>query len=107
MSVKNIQEVQVFEDQRINKQLLFTEEKSNAFILNLMPGQMLPSHSHPNSQVYLLVLEGEGECFIDNRDFKIQQLDVIHCSNDQMLSIKNTGNEKMCVYVVLAKVPKM
>lgn len=103
MPVKNIKKYQNFHDDHLNKEMVFKEEKSQAFVLNFLPGQSLPSHGHPHAQVYLLVLEGTGTCSIDEETFEIQKNDAIHCSKEEQLSIENTGTDQMSVYVVLAR----
>ncbi|MGI8314154.1 cupin domain-containing protein [Halobacillus mangrovi] len=106
MPVHPIGKFQKFDEKRMTKQMVFEEEKSKAFVLNFMPGQHLPSHSHPYTQVYLLVLAGTGKCKIDDHEYKIEKGDTIHCSKEEMLSLENTGTERMSVYVVLAREPK-
>ncbi|KHE69710.1 cupin domain-containing protein [Halobacillus sp. BBL2006] len=106
MTVQRIEEFQKFDEKRMTKQMVFEEEKSKAFVLNFMPGQKLPSHGHPYTQVYLLVLNGTGECKIDEKVYEIKKGDTIHCSKEEMLSLENTGEERMSVYVVLAREPK-
>ncbi|ARI77738.1 cupin domain-containing protein [Halobacillus mangrovi] len=106
MPVHSIREFQKFDENRMTKQMVFEEEKSKAFVLNFMPGQLLPSHSHPYTQVYLLMLDGTGECKIDDHVYKIEKGDTIHCSKEELLSLENTGTERMSVYVVLAREPK-
>jgi quercetin dioxygenase-like cupin family protein len=103
MTVKRLKDAQVYDVNHMTKEMLFDEGKSKVFILNFMPGQSLPSHGHPHTQVYLLVIEGAGTCHIDEQAYQISHGEVIHCSMEQMLSIENTGTEPMSVYVVLAR----
>ena len=103
MAVKPVSEAQVFNDHRMRKELLFQENGSRAFVLNLMPGQELPAHRHPGHQVYLFLFEGEGEYSLDGEQHPFCLRDVLHCGEKQKLGMKNTGSELMSVYVVLAK----
>lgn len=107
MTVKKIRVMQIFDPHHMTKQMAFEEDKSKAFILNFMPGQILPSHGHPYTQVYILVIEGAGECHIDDTVHSIHQGDAVHCSKSQMLNIENTSEAPMSVYVVLAREPKI
>lgn len=107
MTVKNLRELQTFDSEKMTKQMVFEEAKSKSFILNFMPGQVLPSHSHPYTQVYVLVIEGSGECRIDDTVHSIRQGDAIHCAKSQMLMIENSSDKPMSVYVVLAREPKI
>lgn len=103
MTIKNIADIQTFNSDKFTKDMIFKESTSQAFVLNFLPGQKLPSHGHPYTHVYLLVLEGNGSCHIDDAQFDIKQNDVIHCGKEQMLSLENTSNSKLSVYVVLAR----
>lgn len=103
MAVKNIHEAQVFKEARVNKETLFREEGSGAFVVNLMPGQELPPHRHPGNNVYVFNFEGEGEYFLDGIRGSFLSQDVLHCDEKEELSLKNTGETPMSVYVVLAR----
>lgn len=103
MAVKHVSEAQVFDEKRMRKETLFKENGSAAFVVNLMPGQELPAHRHPGNQVYLFLFEGEGEYRLDGDRYPFSWQEVLHCGEEQELSLKNTGSEPMSVYVVLAK----
>lgn len=103
MTIKNISEIQTFNSDKFTKDIIFKESTSQAFILNFMPGQKLPSHGHPYTHVYLLVIEGNGTCQIDEEKYDIKQNDAIHCEKEQLLSIENTSDNKLSLYVVLAR----
>src|SRR5699024_7106809 len=103
MLLKNISEAQEYSHERFKKGSLFKEKGSSAFVLNFMPGQELPAHRHPGHDVYLFVFEGEGECTIDGETHSLAWRDVIHCNEEEELSLKNSGQKLMSVYVVLAK----
>ncbi|MBW8350657.1 cupin domain-containing protein [Bacillus sp. IITD106] len=103
MTIKKAGEAQTFSDARFTKNVLFSEGKSTAFVLNFFPGQALPPHPHPNAHVYLYVMEGSGICTIDDEKHDITVKDVIHCEDNQVLSIENMGSEQLSIYVVLAR----
>ncbi|RWZ58626.1 cupin domain-containing protein [Halobacillus fulvus] len=103
MTIRKVKDFQSFDDEHMTKQIIFKEEKSQAFVLNFMPGQKLPSHGHPYAQVYLLVLEGKGRCIIDEEEETIKKGDVIHCHKEQNISIENIGSENLSLYAVLAR----
>lgn len=103
MDIRTITEMQTYQDERFTKNLLYQNEKSTAFVLNFLPGQSLPPHPHPGAHVYLNVIEGNGMCTIDDEEQEIMLKDVIHCADQQVLSVKNTGEGPLSIYVVLAK----
>ncbi|MCJ8010065.1 cupin domain-containing protein [Lederbergia wuyishanensis] len=103
MMIKKAEEAQSVNEARFTKNIIFNEGKSTVFILNFLPGQALPPHPHPNAHVYLYVMEGNGICTIDDEKHDITVKDIIHCENKQVLSIENTGSERLSIYVVLAR----
>ena len=106
MSAKNINDFLIYDSARLTKQVIYKEEKSQAFVLNLIPGQKLPPHNHPNAHVYLLVIEGGGMCGIDDQLFNIHERDAIHCGDKQMLAIENTSDKNLSLYVILTREAK-
>ena len=103
MTLKNINEFMIYDPARMTRQVIYKEGKSQVFILNLMPGQKVPQHNHPNAHVYLLVVTGKGKCGIEESVFDIREGDAIHCSDEQMLSLENTGENNLSLYVVLTR----
>ncbi|WP_339165199.1 cupin domain-containing protein [Siminovitchia sp. FSL H7-0308] len=103
MEIKNIAPELVFNEKKFTRKNLFQKGKSTVFLLNLLPGQSIPPHPHPQSNVFLSVIQGEGTCTIDKRSFPITTHDVIHCEDQEMLSIENTSDGPLSVYVVMAK----
>ncbi|WP_163857000.1 cupin domain-containing protein [Paenibacillus elgii] len=55
MEIKRLEAHQSFQEERFTKKVLFQAERTIVFTLNFMPGQQLPVHQHPGSQVYVLV----------------------------------------------------
>lgn len=105
MELKTIESVQAFSEERFTKRVLFQEGQSVAFVLNFMPGQELPTHKHPNTAVYLLVLLGGGTMIVDGNETIVKQGDVVCCDGDEQFAYANTGSENTSLYVVLNKLP--
>lgn len=101
--VKNIEAAQTFNEERLTKEPLFQEGNTQAFVINLMPGQALPPHPHPNAHVYVYVVEGDGIVTIDDHVQGITEKDVIHAYDQQIVSIENTGMDPMSLYIVLSR----
>lgn len=103
VEIKNIAAEMAFNEKKFTRKNLFQKGKSTAFLLNLLPGQSVPPHPHPQVNVYLSVIQGEGTCTIDEQSFPISKHDVIHCADKEVLSIENTGSGPLGIYVVMAK----
>jgi len=105
MEKKSVANAIEYSNERFTKRILFQKGESTAFVLNFMPGQALPAHKHPGTEVYLLVLCGSGTFTINGEDTKVNGNDVVHSSGDEDLAFKNTGTEPVSLYVMLNKVP--
>jgi len=94
-----------YNEERLTKRIISKGGGSTVFLLNFMPNQALPAHKHPGSNVYLLVLSGEGTFTIDEQVVKVNKNDVIVCNGDENLSFVNDGSENVSLYVTLTKIP--
>lgn len=101
--LKNLAEFQEFNEGRFVRTNLFQEGKTTAFMLNLLSGQSVPPHPHPDAHVYLYVVEGEGIFIIDEKELSVSEKDIVHCSDREMLAIKNESERPLSIYVVIAK----
>jgi quercetin dioxygenase-like cupin family protein len=105
MDKKSLKIFQEFNDEKFTKRIVFKEGESTVFLLNFMPGHKLPPHKHPGTEVYILVIIGNGTFTIDDVSTEVSQEDVIHCSGEENLSFDNTGDEPVTLYVMLNKIP--
>jgi quercetin dioxygenase-like cupin family protein len=105
MELKSLHEHMEYSEEKFTKRIVFKKGDSTVFILNFMPGQSLPAHKHPGTEVYLLVLNGKGTFTIDGIDTEVNEQNVIHTSADEELAFKNTGSEPVSLYVMLNKIP--
>ncbi|MFO1444834.1 cupin domain-containing protein [Bacillus sp. Bva_UNVM-123] len=102
---KSFIEAQEFSEKQFTKRILFREGKSTVFVLNFMPGQELPAHKHPGSEVYLMVIQGNGTLMIDGCAYEVNEKDVIHSGGDEEFAFINSGSEPVSLYVMLNKIP--
>ncbi len=105
MQKQSVKAYQEYSDEKFTKRVIFNTGESTAFVLNFMPGQTLPAHKHPGSEVFLFVLTGKGTIIIDGQETEIAEADVIHTSDTEELAFKNSGTEPVSLYVVLTKLP--
>lgn len=105
MEKKSLNTYQEFSDEKFTKRIIFKEGESTVFLLNFMPGQKLPSHKHPGTEVYILVLKGNGTFIIEDKTTEVTKEDIIHCNEEESLSFENSGIEPVTLYVMLNKVP--
>ena len=105
MEKKSILEAIEYNDSRFTKRILFNEAGNTVFVLNFNPGQELPTHTHPGSELFLSVIQGKGTLIINGSETEIAVNDLVHASGDEEFSFKNTSNEPVSLYVTLCKIP--
>jgi quercetin dioxygenase-like cupin family protein len=105
METKQLSSAQEYSETQFTKRVIHKKGESVVFVLNFMPGQELPKHQHPNTDVYILVLDGNGTMTVDEKDTDVIKGDVVHCDGNEQFSYKNSGNVPSSLYVVLSKVP--
>lgn len=103
MTIKKLQDLQIYDDNKMTSNIVFNEEKSKIIAFNFLPGQAMPKHGHAHKNAYVFVIEGQGQCHLDDMDYAIEPGDIIHCDPHQTISVENTGTTAMTVYVVQAE----
>ncbi|WP_166240099.1 cupin domain-containing protein [Paenibacillus turpanensis] len=105
MEMKSVITEMEYNQERFTKRILFKKGESVMFVLNFMPGQALPTHTHPGSDVYVFVLEGTGTLMVDDRHQIITKGTAVHCSGEERFSFVNDGIENASLLVHLSKLP--
>lgn len=105
MKRTNLQDYIEYSEERFTKRIMFKEDESTVFVLNFAPQQALPTHNHPGTNVYILVVEGSGTFTINTEEVKAKKNDVILCTGDEDLAFINDGQENTSLYVMLNKIP--
>ncbi|MEO2074146.1 MAG: cupin domain-containing protein [Bacillus sp. (in: firmicutes)] len=101
-SVKSYME---YSEERFTKRVVYKKGETTAFVLNFFPGQQLPTHKHPGTEVYIFVVTGTGTIMIDGKETEVSEADLIHVNSEEEMSFNNNGNEPVSLYVVLSKIP--
>ncbi|MGG3467934.1 cupin domain-containing protein [Neobacillus pocheonensis] len=105
MKKQKISEFVEYNNEKFTKRIMFKEGDSTVFVLNFEPGQSLPTHKHPGSHVYLLVLQGQGVFTINNEKVEVEKDDVVLCTGEEEMAFTNTGTTNCSLYVNLNKIP--
>lgn len=105
MEKKPLQSVIEYSEQNFTKRVIYNVGGSTVFMLNFMPGQQLPTHKHPGTEVFLLVVTGSGTFTINGKDTEVTANDTIHSAGYEELAFRNTGETPASLYVMLNKVP--
>lgn len=105
MEKQSLKDYQEFNGERFTKRIVFKKGESTVFLLNFMPGQELPKHTHPGTEVFILTMQGEGTFTIDGAEVTATASDTVHITGTEELAYKNTGSEPVTLYVMLNKIP--
>ncbi|WLR55293.1 cupin domain-containing protein [Mesobacillus subterraneus] len=105
MERQTLKQYQEFSEERFTKRIVFKKGESTVFLLNFMPEQELPKHTHPGTEVFILTLQGEGTFTIDGEAVVAAANETVHVSGTEELAYKNTGSEPVTLYVMLNKIP--
>ncbi|WHY01917.1 cupin domain-containing protein [Neobacillus sp. DY30] len=105
MEKSTLKAYQEYSEERFTKRIIYKKGETTAFVLNFSPGQQLPVHKHPGTEVYLYVVTGSGVFIIDGLETEVSEADIIHVGGEEELAFTNTGNEPVSLYVILSKVP--
>ncbi|WP_040949125.1 cupin domain-containing protein [Gorillibacterium massiliense] len=105
MERKSLQDAVEYAEDKFTKRILFKKDDSVAFVLNFLPGQELPVHKHPQADVYILALVGNGTLTINGEESALHQGDVINVNGDEDFSYRNSGSAPASLYVILSHIP--
>jgi quercetin dioxygenase-like cupin family protein len=70
MEIRKIGEHTQFSPEGISKKIMFNTNEVLCFILNLLPGQIIPVHRHENAVLIAVVLEGACEISVNQDKFE-------------------------------------
>lgn len=101
-SVKSYME---YSEEKFTKRIIYKKGETTAFVLNFLPGQALPAHKHPGTEVYLYVITGNGTIITGGKETEVSEADLIHVDSEEEMAFKNSGSEPVSLYVVLSKIP--
>jgi quercetin dioxygenase-like cupin family protein len=105
MEKKHINDAIQHLEERFTKKVLFQKGDSVVFVLNFMPGQQLPAHTHPGADVYIYALKGNGTITVNEADSEFTEGEVIHIADDEVFAYRNSGNAPASLHVVISKLP--
>ncbi|MFW6287728.1 MAG: cupin domain-containing protein [bacterium] len=90
---------------KIAKRIIYNDENTVAFILNIAAGESLPTHTHFDCTVLLQVVKGKAEVLVDGKPVDASQNDLIQLDGPEEMSVNNTGEETLVLYVTISPLP--
>ena len=104
MEIKNLHDFIQFAGEGFTKRILFKTDNTVAFLLNFKPGHTLPPHKHRDGELFLHVLTGNLIIEVDGVSQEITTDQVVRCSGNEMLGIKNRSDQDATIYILLQTV---
>ncbi len=92
-------------EMKIAKRIIFSDENTVAFILNIAEGESLPEHTHFNCTVLLKVIKGQADVLADGEPVAIDQGNLLQLDGAEKMSVTNTGLETLILYVTISPLP--
>ncbi len=87
------------------KRMLRESPNGLVFTLTFAPGQQLKPHTHEQSDLTVLVLEGQGEATVDGHRERLAAGTVLMCEGREAFGVDNTGGGRLSLFVVLHPAP--
>ncbi|WP_068677319.1 cupin domain-containing protein [Oceanobacillus sp. Castelsardo] len=103
MEKQSITTAQQFDEKRFTKINIIKTTRSVAFMLNFLPGQHMKPHNHPDRELYLHVVEGNGTFSINGEDLEVKTGDVVLCGADEQIGFINTSEDRVSIYATMTK----
>jgi|SRR5699024_2275702 len=104
MDKQSITAAQKFDENRFTKIDMIKTRTSVAFMLNFLPSQHMRPHNHPNRELYLYVIEGNGTFTIDGEELEVETGDVIFCGAEEQIGFTNTSKNRVSIYTTMTKI---
>ncbi|MDW7673870.1 MAG: cupin domain-containing protein [Bacillota bacterium] len=88
------------------KTIFHENERTNGVLWYVPPGEEIPAHYHPETDDIWVVLEGEGEYYLENgKSHQIKPGLVAVAAKEQIHGVKATGEKPLIVVAISAPMP--
>lgn len=101
----NLADYTTVPEKSVAKRVIYSDKNTLAFVLNIAPGESLPDHTHFESTVLLQVISGTAKLNVDEQSFEIQENDLTKVDGPETMSVDNTGNKNLVLYVTISPLP--
>lgn len=105
MEKYSIEDYMVKPDEKVAKRVIYSDENTLAFVLNISPGNSLPEHTHFESTLLIEVIEGSGNINVDGEPIKVEENDLMKLGGQEVMSVDNTGDKTLVLYVTISPLP--
>ncbi|MFW5787961.1 MAG: cupin domain-containing protein [Halanaerobiales bacterium] len=92
-------------EEKVAKRVIYSDDNTLAFMLNIAPGQSLPDHTHFDCTVLLQVLRGQARVNVDEKPVLMEEKELIKIDGPETMSVDNTGQDTLVLYVTISPLP--
>lgn len=88
------------------KTVFHENERTNAVVWYVPPGQEIPAHYHPATDDIWVVLAGEGEYYLGNgKTYTLKPGLVAVAAREEIHGVRGTGQKPLVVVAISAPLP--
>jgi quercetin dioxygenase-like cupin family protein len=97
MRIEEIKEHVNFQKERFGRSVVLTSDNSVLFLYSFKPGQAMTEHTHPFSNEYLTVVEGEAVISVGVESVIAKPQHVVFVPREEHHSIHNNTDKPLLV----------
>ena len=92
-------------EEKIAKRVIYDDENTLAFVLNIAPNESLPEHTHFDSTVLVQVIKGEAKVNVNDKNVNLSKHGLIEIDGPETMSIDNIAQDSLVLYVTISPLP--
>lgn len=92
-------------ENKIAKRVIYQDEKTLAFVLNIGAGETLPEHTHFDCTVLLQVMRGQAEVNVDGKKLAMKEDELLQLEGAEKMVVNNNGENTLVLYVTISPLP--
>ncbi|MBN1595458.1 cupin domain-containing protein [candidate division FCPU426 bacterium] len=105
MRIEDIKKHANFQPDRFGRSVIITSENSVLFLYSFKPGQAMTEHSHPFSQEYLTIIEGEAVISVGVESVIAKPYQVIFVPREEIHAIYNYSRQPLLITSFMSPKP--
>ncbi len=90
---------------KIAKRIVYSDQNTVAFVLNIAVDQSLPNHTHFDCTVLLQVLKGEAVVNVNDEPVPMSENELMEIDGAEKMSVDNNGDNTLVLYVTISPLP--
>ena len=104
MEYKKISEFVIFNNEHLTKKIIYQDPNVLTFMLNLIPGQVLPRHGHEGGTLTIEIISGAGTIAINDVKQEMSKGQLFFLAGNDLLEVP-VVTENLSLFVTIAPNP--